>query len=1208
MDTFCKNVTTEQITLCDLNNTILPPGQIVNLLLFAKKKDIEASSDLSLCLSKGYVQLGQWRPNIFVITEYHKSPNKTDLDNINKITTTYLSGFPTTCSKEFPIYTTAPLILSNDPTLDLESATKHYVDIQDNATYEKMLKVFDGDIVIGGDLDVLGTITTNDLITNTIGSSSGSDDCYITLNCDLNFNGKSIINAANAGGGPYLKNIVEDLNPKLGATLDLNGFSQYNTSQGSYRGIKAFDFQQEINNPYQVASGNYSFIAGGIRNTASGVYSHSEGAYNTSSGPSSHSEGYLTQATESQAHSEGIQTIASGIASHAEGNNTEASGDASHAEGQNTEANTYYAHAEGAGTLASGIKSHAEGDNTTASGTASHAEGYYTTASGNYSHAEGSGTTASGERSHAEGTSTTASTHNAHAEGKGTIASEYASHAEGYSTVASGIDSHAEGSNTQAVGVHSHAEGNYTTASGGRSHAEGYRTTASNYCSHAEGKSTNASGYCSHAEGELTTASHQDSHAEGILTLAAGSYSGSAYFFNCTISGASPSWTVTMQGDTSPYFKSFSLAGFDSRVISRIGTVTYSTSPEPNTTFDVDVDPKNATKVIDLNKVNATHAEGRVTVANGVGSHTEGVGTLAGYAPSVIDHITGTDPITVYILGDVRIQFSGTETVLFNTEDGNFFINDLSFDGTYTTFVVTGGPVDATTVVTFQWQGVGAHAEGSFTKALGEGSHAEGKNTKASAYMAHAEGAYTIASDISAHAEGMHTTASSGCTHAEGYYTVASAMSSHAEGHYTTASGSYSHAEGYRTLASGHWSHAENEYTTASGYYSHAEGMSTVASGHGSHAEGRSTIASGVGSHAEGNRTTASGDDSHAEGSYSTASGQYSHAEGNYTTASGIKSHTEGSYTTASGNYSHSQNYYTIAQGKCQTVIGKYNIPQGSIADYVNTDHAFIIGNGTSDIDRSNALTVDWEGLLTAHSGIIENDLTVLGSIDTNLLTVDTINGVIDSAECILKLDCKTRIGNSIDNTLFDSTGHQTMSGEAKPWREELSDTLSLRQTGPGVSVDNAENSVNFLTTANYLNDYMYTNIQLNHDKDLLSDIHPHLHFWQTTAGIPNWLVEYRWQINGGTKTTAWTKLPCNGFVFPYTAGTLNQIAEFDPISVPSNTNLSDVVQFRISRDYTNASGAFTGGDPVNATVSCTNFDIHFQISSIGSSEEYSKT
>lgn len=108
----------------------------------------------------------------------------------------------------------------------------------------------------------------------------------------------------------------------------------------------------------------------------------------------------------------------------------------------------------------------------------------------------------------------------------------------------------------------------------------------------------------------------------------------------------------------------------------------------------------------------------------------------------------------------------------------------------------------------------------------------------------------------------------------------------------------------------------------------------------------------------------ASGGMSHAEGGWTTASADDSHAEGIATTASGYYSHAEGGYTTASGNYSHAQNNRTKASSDNQTALGKYNIE-----DNADT-YACIIGNGTADNARSNALTVDWSGNVEAAGSI----------------------------------------------------------------------------------------------------------------------------------------------------------------------------------------------------------------------------------------------
>ena len=115
-------------------------------------------------------------------------------------------------------------------------------------------------------------------------------------------------------------------------------------------------------------------------------------------------------------------------------------------------------------------------------------------------------------------------------------------------------------------------------------------------------------------------------------------------------------------------------------------------------------------------------------------------------------------------------------------------------------------------------------------------------------------------------------------------------------------------------------------------------------------------VASGYYSHAEGNSTKAKGNESHAEGIMTIAEGAGSHAEGSGTKAEGIGSHAEGSNTVASGFFSHSEGKGTISAGDYQYVGGTYNI--------ADTDgkYAHIVGNGTSDADRRNAYTLDWDG------------------------------------------------------------------------------------------------------------------------------------------------------------------------------------------------------------------------------------------------------
>ena len=145
-----------------------------------------------------------------------------------------------------------------------------------------------------------------------------------------------------------------------------------------------------------------------------------------------------------------------------------------------------------------------------------------------------------------------------------------------------------------------------------------------------------------------------------------------------------------------------------------------------------------------------------------------------------------------------------------------------------------------------------------------------------------------------------------------------------------------------------------------------AQGYSTIASGFYSHAEGRATVSRGHYSHAEGWKSRAIKDNSHAEGYDTEANGWYaSHAEGYQTKVTGrYGAHAEGKGTLASGDSSHASGEGTIADRPQQTVVGLYNKTSGE------SDGLFVVGNGTSDSARSNALKVTRNGEVCAAIGV----------------------------------------------------------------------------------------------------------------------------------------------------------------------------------------------------------------------------------------------
>ena len=163
---------------------------------------------------------------------------------------------------------------------------------------------------------------------------------------------------------------------------------------------------------------------------------------------------------------------------------------------------------------------------------------------------------------------------------------------------------------------------------------------------------------------------------------------------------------------------------------------------------------------------------------------------------------------------------------------------------------------------------------------------------------------------------------------------------------------------------------------------------------------GRETTASGSYSTAMGSDTTAGEYASTAMGYRTTASGSRSTAMGNTTTASGYASTAMGGSTTASGNRSTAMGSNTTASDRSSLVIGEYNL-LGSIVTNNSTQFstentAFVIGNGADADNRSDALTVLFDGTTTIAGDLSINsdarlkaNIISLGSTLAKLLQID---------------------------------------------------------------------------------------------------------------------------------------------------------------------------------------------------------------------------
>jgi Head domain of trimeric autotransporter adhesin len=213
--------------------------------------------------------------------------------------------------------------------------------------------------------------------------------------------------------------------------------------------------------------------------------------------------------------------------------------------------------------------------------------------------------------------------------------------------------------------------------------------------------------------------------------------------------------------------------------------------------------------------------------------------------------------------------------------------------------------------------------------------------------------------------------------------------------------GDYSFAAGYNSVALG-------EYSTAMGYSTNATGTRSTAMGTG-------TLASGFASTTMGDATEASGSTSTAMGLGTEASGERSIAMGDGTIANGQISTAMGFRTIASGTLSTTMGFFTNANSYASLVIGRYNNynSSSSFLTWVDTDPLFIIGNGTADSDRSNAIAVLKNGNTGINTDSAEVRMDVNGDAAFRQKAITTIsnginNNIIVGRYSFIKIDNPT--------------------------------------------------------------------------------------------------------------------------------------------------------------------------------------------------------
>jgi len=241
----------------------------------------------------------------------------------------------------------------------------------------------------------------------------------------------------------------------------------------------------------------------------------------------------------------------------------------------------------------------------------------------------------------------------------------------------------------------------------------------------------------------------------------------------------------------------------------------------------------------------------------------------------------------------------------------------------------------------------------------------------------------------------------------------------------------------------------------------------------------------------------------------------------------------------------------------------------------------------------------------------------------------DTAIGIYSQADSYLDVfaDGAVRIGDSAagaptNYTQFDATGHQTMAGTAQPW-DDLRIEPVARTTGA-----NAPTFEKWLDDAGgtsrgvYL--YSFDDAAAGSEKEVLftmqmphswngGDIWLHVHWIgdvDDTTAAPRWGLEYAWKDLGqvfGDTTIIYSDGTNYTDTYPDSdiVAKKHYISKFSPISPGATADgISSVL---IGRLFRNSSDAADTYDAAGAKCGLLYIDAHYQLNSVGSTDEYTK-
>lgn len=196
-------------------------------------------------------------------------------------------------------------------------------------------------------------------------------------------------------------------------------------------------------------------------------------------------------------------------------------------------------------------------------------------------------------------------------------------------------------------------------------------------------------------------------------------------------------------------------------------------------------------------------------------------------------------------------------------------------------------------------------------------------------------------------------------------------------------------------------------------------------------------------------------------------------------------------------------------------------------------------------------------------------------------------------------LEDELTFGNEVDKTVVELDGTIRFEGDATVWDDLRFPATQLRVNPATLKPDFDFTEVGFLFDSGST-ETLYIIAQIPHSWKVGSSIYPHIHWMPTNTDTGNvlWRMEYKWINIGADGSGAFTSIDtldaADGTSYKH------QIADLPAIDGTGKT-ISSILSIKLSRIGGDAS------DTYNADALLKEFDIHYEIDTIGSREEYVK-